>query len=87
MKKPFNGDSQVAAGGEIHQIADGQHPALTTNQGVALSDNQTRFGQVQTALRLGRILSLERKLRISITSVFQSVSFTRAEQAYMDSSS
>ena len=29
-----------AAGGELHQIADGDHPALTTNQGVALSDNQ-----------------------------------------------
>jgi catalase len=31
---------QRAAGGEIHQIAGGEHPALTTNQGVALSDNQ-----------------------------------------------
>jgi catalase len=35
-----NGDSQAGAGGELHQIADGKHPALTTNQGVALSDNQ-----------------------------------------------
>jgi len=35
-----NGDSQLAAGGELHQIAGGEHPALTTNQGVALSDNQ-----------------------------------------------
>jgi catalase len=34
------GDSQLAAGGELHQIAGGGHPALTTNQGVALSDNQ-----------------------------------------------
>ncbi|MBS1214406.1 MAG: catalase, partial [Proteobacteria bacterium] len=34
------GNSQVAAGGELHQIAGGEHPALTTNQGVALSDNQ-----------------------------------------------
>jgi catalase len=33
-------DSQLAAGGELHQIAGGEHPALTTNQGVALSDNQ-----------------------------------------------
>jgi catalase len=31
--------AQVATGGELHQIAGGQHPALTTNQGVALSDN------------------------------------------------
>jgi catalase len=35
-----NGASQLAAGGELHQIAGGEHPALTTNQGVALSDNQ-----------------------------------------------
>jgi len=35
-----NGDSQLGAGGELHQIAGGEHPALTTNQGVALSDNQ-----------------------------------------------
>jgi catalase len=34
------GDSQPVAGGEVHQIAGGGHPALTTNQGVALSDNQ-----------------------------------------------
>ncbi|MFZ3046350.1 MAG: catalase [Desulfatirhabdiaceae bacterium] len=33
-------DSQLAAGGELHQVAGGDHPALTTNQGVALSDNQ-----------------------------------------------
>jgi len=34
------GDSQLAAGGELHQITGGEHPALTTNQGAALSDNQ-----------------------------------------------
>ncbi|HZK55757.1 MAG TPA: catalase [Desulfosporosinus sp.] len=35
-----NGDSQQVAGGELHQNAGGEHPELTTNQGVALSDNQ-----------------------------------------------
>jgi catalase len=35
-----NGDSKRAAGGELHQAAGGGHPPLTTNQGVALSDNQ-----------------------------------------------
>jgi len=35
-----NGDPQPAVGGELHQIAGGSHPELTTNQGVALSDNQ-----------------------------------------------
>lgn len=34
------GDSPVAGGGELHQIASGTHPELTTNQGVPLSDNQ-----------------------------------------------
>jgi catalase len=33
-------NSHRIAGGELHQIAGGTHPALTTNQGVALSDNQ-----------------------------------------------
>jgi catalase len=35
-----NPEAQPAAGGELHQIAGGLHPVLTTNQGVALSDNQ-----------------------------------------------
>lgn len=34
------GNVKMAAGGELHQIAGGDHPPLTTNQGVALSDNQ-----------------------------------------------
>jgi catalase len=34
------GEARQAAGGELHQTARGQHPILTTNQGVALSDNQ-----------------------------------------------
>jgi catalase len=33
-------DAQAAAGGELHQEAGGEHPALTTNLGVPLSDNQ-----------------------------------------------
>ena len=33
-------DAPAANGGELHQIAGGEHPTLTTNQGVALSDNQ-----------------------------------------------
>jgi catalase len=39
-KSPGGGEGQVAVGGETHQNAGGQHPTLTTNQGVALSDNQ-----------------------------------------------
>jgi catalase len=32
--------STVAPGGELHQIAGGEHSVLTTNQGLPLSDNQ-----------------------------------------------
>lgn len=35
-----DGNSQQGAGGELHQTAGGKHPALTTNQGLPLSDNQ-----------------------------------------------
>jgi len=35
-----NAEPDLAAGGELHQVASGQHAVLTTNQGVALSDNQ-----------------------------------------------
>jgi len=36
---PAKGTHQ-AAGGELHQVAGGGHAALTTNQGLALSENQ-----------------------------------------------
>ena len=32
--------TERATGGELHQTAGGEHPALTTNQGVPVSDNQ-----------------------------------------------
>lgn len=35
-----DGSQKIAAGGELHQIAGGAHAPLTTNQGVAISDNQ-----------------------------------------------
>ena len=42
QEKDFNPnqDSQAAKGGELHQIAGADHPALTTNQGIPISDNQ-----------------------------------------------
>ena len=33
-------DPKAAAGGELHQVAGGAHTALTTNQGIPISDNQ-----------------------------------------------
>jgi len=35
-----NAKPDQAEGGELHQVKSGQHAVLTTNQGVALSDNQ-----------------------------------------------
>ena len=32
--------SKTGAGGELHQVSDGDRPGLTTNQGVAVSDDQ-----------------------------------------------
>src|SRR5512133_2585512 len=42
QKKSINSteDLQAAEGGELHQVARGEHPALTTNQGIPISDNQ-----------------------------------------------
>ena len=34
------GAAQLAAGGELHQVSGGEHPPLTTNQGLPVSDNQ-----------------------------------------------
>jgi len=35
-----SGDTQPGSGGELHQTDGGKHNALTTNQGVGISDNQ-----------------------------------------------
>jgi len=35
-----SGDAVPAAGGELHQAAGGEHPPLTTNQGLPVADNQ-----------------------------------------------
>ena len=37
---PELADARVAEGGELHQQAGGDHAALTTNQGLVISDNQ-----------------------------------------------
>ena len=38
--KPKKLEQEAGNGGEMHQVAGGEHPALTTNQGVEISDNQ-----------------------------------------------
>ncbi|SFL89801.1 catalase [Pelosinus propionicus] len=55
-------DSQVAVGGELHQSAGGQHPVLTTNQGVALSDNQNSLRANPSGPTLGEDFILREKI-------------------------
>ncbi|HET9485723.1 MAG TPA: catalase [Xanthomonadales bacterium] len=38
--KPASGREARGNAGELHQLAGGDHPALTTNQGIPVSDNQ-----------------------------------------------
>jgi catalase len=35
-----NGEVRLGSAGELHQVAGGSHPVLTTNQGIPISDNQ-----------------------------------------------
>ena len=39
-KNSSNGNGTVGTGGELHQQRHGEHPALTTKQGVPIADNQ-----------------------------------------------
>lgn len=57
-----NTDTQMAAGGELHQIAGGEHPVLTTNQGVPLSDNQNSLRANQHGPTLGEDFILREKI-------------------------
>ena len=82
-----NGNSQVATGGELHQIAGGEHAALTTNQGVPLSDNQNSLRSNPRGPTLLEDFILREKSPISITSVFPNVSYTRVRPVRMGTSS
>ena len=75
-------EQTAAVGGEVHQIAGGEHPVLTTNQGVAVSDNQNSLrAQSARADAAARTSSCARRSRISTTSAFPSVSSTPAGPA------
>ena len=39
-EKARSDETQLGNGGELHQLASGDHAQLTTNQGIAISDNQ-----------------------------------------------
>ena len=40
QNKSSTDQTQSGNGGELHQLAGGEHSQLTTNQGVGISDNQ-----------------------------------------------
>lgn len=58
-----NAPDQTGQGGELHQLAGGEHPALTTNQGLPLPDNQNSL----KAHPLGPVLLEDFILREKIT--------------------
>ncbi len=82
-----NGDSQLGAGGELHQINGDEHPRSPRTRASRFPIIKTRSGPIRADLRFSKISSFAKKSRISITSVFPSVSFTRERQERMDSSS
>lgn len=57
------GNTQIAEGGELHQLASGEHSVLTTNQGLGISDNQNSL----KANPLGPVLLEDFILREKIT--------------------
>jgi len=57
------GNTQIAGGGELHQLAGGEHSVLTTNQGLGISDNQNSL----KANPLGPVLLEDFILREKIT--------------------
>ena len=75
------------SGGKLHQIAGSAHPALTTNQGLALPIIKTRSGPISRGLRCWKISSCAKKLPILIMNGFPSASFMRVRRACMATSS
>jgi hypothetical protein len=68
-------------GGATHQTADAAQGSLTTNQGVVIADNQNTLKSGGAAPRSWKTSLSGRRSPISITSEFQSASFTRADRA------
>lgn len=56
-------NTQISEGGELHQLAGGEHSVLTTNQGLGISDNQNSL----KANPLGPVLLEDFILREKIT--------------------
>jgi hypothetical protein len=68
-------------GGATHQTAEAAQASLTTNQGVIVADNQNTLKSGGRGPSLLEDLRSARRSPISITSEFQSASFTPADLA------
>ncbi len=77
-----NARDQRGNGDELHQSAGGQHPALTTNQGLPLSDNQNSLKASPRGPTLLETSFFAKKSLISTMSVFPSASCTRADRRH-----
>nr|WP_241878451.1 catalase [Psychrobacter sp. PraFG1]UNK04935.1 catalase [Psychrobacter sp. PraFG1] len=73
----------VGEGGETHQRADKDGAVLTTQQGVAISDNQNSLKAGPRGPSLLEDFILREKLPILTMSVFQSVLCMHAVQGRM----
>ena len=72
---------KTGAGGEYHQVADGDTPSLTTQQGVVISDDQNSLRAGPRGPALLEDFSSARRSTASTTSASPSASFTRAASA------
>jgi hypothetical protein len=70
-------------GGATRQTAEDAEASLTTNQGVIVADNQNTLKSGGAVRRSRKISRSARKSPISITSEFQSASFTPVDRARM----
>ncbi len=74
-------------GDELHQQAGGSHPAMTTDQGIPVADNQNSLRQGPRGLRCWRTSSCARRSPTSTMSAFPSASCTPAAALRMATSS
>ena len=66
----------IGAGGELHQVAGGTHPQMTTNQGMVIADDENSLRANTRGPTLLEDVSSWRSCSTSTTSAYPSVSST-----------
>ena len=74
-------------GDELHPRAGGSHPAMTTDQGIPVADNQNSCGRELEGPRCWKTSSFARRSPTSITNAFPSASCTHVAARHMATSS